>query len=91
MRGPFLATVQLVGLRSFSFRLAAMFWILPRFGKIGVRIFQQRVLIAMPQLFLHAGIPFFLMILSLGGALPSILILRIVWHQSTSWYRSDKL
>ncbi len=34
-------------LRGFSFRLAAMLRILPRFGKIGVRIFQHRILIAM--------------------------------------------
>lgn len=37
--------------------LPAMFWIHPWLGKIGVRILDQRILVAMPKLFLQADIP----------------------------------
>ena len=53
-----------------------MFGILPGFGKIGVRILQHRVLIAMPKLFLQANIPRILVILSFRGALRCVLIGR---------------
>jgi len=61
-----------------------MFWILPRFGKIGVCIFQYRILVAMAQLFLHAGVSLFCMILSFGCALRGILIFSILEHPVTS-------
>ena len=45
-----------------------MFWILPRFGKIGVRILQHWILIAMTKLFLQTGIARDLSVLSFRGA-----------------------
>jgi len=57
-----------------------MFGILPRLGKIGVRVFQHWVLIAMPKLFLHAGISWILVILSLCGTLRGVLIARAICH-----------
>ncbi len=57
-----------------------MFRILPRFGKIGVGIFENRVLIAMPNLFLQANVAGALVILGLGGAFCRILIACAIQH-----------
>jgi len=51
-----------------------MFWILPRFGKIGVCILQHRILISVPKLFLLAHIPRILVVLSFCGALRGVLV-----------------
>jgi hypothetical protein len=61
-----------------------VFWAFPRFGKIGIRIFQDGILIAMPKLLLQAGVPRVFVILSFRGTLPRILIARAMWHASTS-------
>jgi hypothetical protein len=83
-------TPRQAALRSFSFRLAAMFWILPRFGKIGVRILQHRILIAMPKLFLEANIARDFMVLGFRGPFRRILIVGAVFHESTSDNNSDE-
>ncbi len=67
-----------------------MFGILPRFGKIGVRILQHGVLIAMPKLFLQTDITGDLVVLGFRGTLRGILIGRAVWHDSTSYNNSYK-
>jgi len=67
-----------------------MFWILPRFGKIGVRILQHRVLIAMPKLFLEANIARDFMVLGFRGPFRRILIVGAVFHESTSDNNSDE-
>ena len=46
-----------------------MLWVLPRFGKIRVRIFDQRILVAMPQLLLQAIVPGTFAIVSFDGTL----------------------
>jgi len=57
-----------------------MFWILPRFGKIGVCILQHWILVAMAKLPLQAHIPRIFVVLSFGGTLRRILIGRAVRH-----------
>ena len=68
-----------------------MFGIVPRFGKIGVCIFQNRVLIAVPKLFLQTHIPGFLVVLTFSGTLRRILIGRAMWHLETSIVYEDSL
>jgi hypothetical protein len=64
---------------------AAVFRILPGLGKIRVCIFQHRILVAMPKLFLQSDVPRFLVILSFGSALGGVLIVRVIWHDETSY------
>ncbi len=51
-----------------------MFRILTRLRKIGIRILQHRILIAMPQLFLHPNISGNRVIFDFNGPLGDILI-----------------
>src|SRR6266567_1148405 len=62
-----------------------MFWILPRFWKIGVRIFQHRILIAMSKLSLQSDVTGDRVVLGFDGALRRILIARTLRHHSTSY------
>jgi hypothetical protein len=64
--------------------LSAMLRILSRLWKIGVRILQHGILIAVPKLSLHADVPGAIMILGLNRALRQILIDFILRHDSTS-------
>jgi len=51
-----------------------MFRILPGLRKIGIGILQHRILIAMPQLFLHPNIPGSRVLFAFHGTLGAILI-----------------
>jgi len=63
-----------------------MLGILAGFRKIGICILQHGILIAMPELFLQADIPWHLVIFRFCGTLRGILI-ESVWHDSTSYMK----
>ena len=61
-----------------------MLRVLAGLGKIGVRVLQHRILIAMPQLFLQANVSCNLMILRLDRAFRQILVNFFLRHICTS-------
>jgi len=61
-----------------------MLWIQPWLGKIRIRIFDQRILIAMPKLFLQPDISICLVMFHFAGAFFRVLILLNSGHDSTS-------
>jgi hypothetical protein len=63
-----------------------VFWILARFWKIRICVFQHGVLISMSKLLLQPGISGTLMIFDFFSALCSILIRMVFLHDSTSGY-----
>ena len=57
-----------------------MFGVLPGLGEIRIRLFQHRVLIAMPELFLQTDVSGNLVILGLSGAFGCILVDYLMGH-----------
>jgi hypothetical protein len=61
-----------------DFPFTGVFGILPRLGEIGIGGFQHGVLVPVPQLAIHRGVPGLRTLVLLNGALFPILILGIV-------------
>ncbi len=61
-----------------------MFWTLPRFREIGIRVLQHRFLIAMPELVLQTAISWRLVIISFYGTFCCVLIWFVAGHDFTS-------
>jgi hypothetical protein len=61
-----------------------MFWVLTGFGKISISAFDQRILIPMPKLLLQTDVAWDLVIFGFSCALRSVLVIRGLYHSSTS-------
>ena len=61
-----------------------MLRVLTRFREIGISTFDQRILIPMPELLLQANVSWDFVIFGFSRALRSILVIRGLYHNSTS-------
>src|SRR5437879_13001616 len=67
-----------------SSRFAAVLGIFPGFGKVGIRVCEQGILIPVAQLALQSRVPWYIVDFGFDGALGFILIASGMWHISTS-------
>jgi hypothetical protein len=67
-----------------SSRFAAVLGILPGLGEVGIRVFQQGILIPVAQLALQSRVPWDIVDFGFDGAFGLILIACGMWHVSTS-------